>query len=72
MRQRGVMLVTIEDGPEASAEEAPVRPVSEAELKKILLEESQWFGEGRKDEFLAEVFRWVVGRRAHEDGGVPG
>lgn len=72
LRQRGVVLVTIEDGGDSSELESQERTVSDAELKKILLEESQWFGEARKDEFLAEVFRWVVGHRAHVEGGVEG
>lgn len=70
LRQRGVALVTVatEDEEESSEQEAK-RSVSEAELKQILLEESQWFGEARKDEFMAEVFRWVVARRASDEGG---
>lgn len=69
LRQRGVMLVTIEDDSEPAQDDPGERTVSDAELKKILLEESQWFGDGRKEEFLAEVFRWVVGHRAHTEGG---
>jgi beta-galactosidase/beta-glucuronidase len=68
LRQRGVVLVTIEDGEEESSAPDEERTVSDAELKKILLEESQWFGESRKDDFLAEVFRWVVGHRARTGG----
>jgi hypothetical protein len=64
LRQRGVVLVTIEDGAEESPAPTEERTVSDEELKSILLEESQWFGESRKDDFLAEVFRWVVGHRA--------
>lgn len=71
LRQRGVALVTIqtEDEEESAGREAK-RSVSEAELKQILLEESQWFGDARKDEFMAEVFRWVVAYRA-SNGGEP-
>ncbi len=68
LRQRGVMLVTIDDGDDAAAPSEKARTVSDEELKKILLEESQWFGEQRKEEFMAEVFRWVVGHRAHIEG----
>lgn len=66
MRQRGVLLVTIEspEGNAGSADED--HEIDPAILKQVLLEESQWFGETRKHPLMAEVFRFVVARRARE------
>ena len=69
LRQRGVALVTVEQGDgEGSSDDEAKTSIADDELKRILLEESQWFGDARKEEFMAEVFRWVVAYRAGRGG----
>lgn len=63
LRQRGVLLVTIEDeeSGDVATEHVPLDP---DELKKVVIEEGRWFGEARKHPIMAEVFRWVVKQKS--------
>lgn len=63
LSQRGVLLVTIEDGDGTTAAQA-TQPLDPEELKKVVLEEGRWFGESRKHPVMAEVFRWVVKQKS--------
>jgi len=63
LRQRGVLLVTIQDGTSDDFDQA-AEPLDPAALKKVVLEEGRWFGESRKHPIMAEVFRWVVKQKS--------
>lgn len=63
LRQRGVLLVTVDDG-EPAASEYVTEPLDPEALKKVVLEEGRWFGESRKHPIMAEVFRWVVKQKS--------
>lgn len=65
LRQRGVMLVTLEEE-EGQPEKPAPRELDPEELKAIVIEQSRWFGETRKDELMAEVFRFAIQKRARE------
>ena len=64
LRQRGVMLATVESGSDegGAAPEAPAEPLDPESLRRIVLEHGRRFGDTRKDPVMDAVFRAVINR----------